>query len=450
MQRNGNEFIMKKNLKNIALASLFAIMSLLSVSISSTAEPPVQTLSDISTEDFSEETSEEVIEFDESKFGDVTKDGKISAADARILLRCSAQLEKTTAYILTYGDFQKDGEITAADARISLRVAASLEKIICILHGHEFEDFTVNPTCTKEGYSTKKCSVCKNTDGSKTDVVPAKNHVPVTKSTEATCTTAGRFNSICSVCKRTLEDYQTKPALGHNFGGWTETSEKRTRICKRCNYTEVIKIGNQTKTIYLTFDDGPGPYTEKLLGYLRKYDVKATFFVTNQNPNYSYVLKKIVDDGHAIGIHSLTHNWSIYSSTNSYLRDFNAMNDIIKSKTGVDSKIFRFPGGTNNTVSRNYSRGIMASLSKTMMEKGYIYFDWNVDCYDTSGYGTSKIAQTTINQIKNRKNSIVLMHDLYNSTVEAVPTIIKFGLDNGYTFKVLDETAPSCRFSPVN
>lgn len=445
---------MKKNIKNIALASILAIITLLSVSISSTAEIPVEPPADIMAETFSEniqeETSEDANDFDESKFGDVTKDGKINAADARLILRCTAQLEKATSYILTYGDYLQDGEITAADARLALRVSASLEKIVCILHGHKFEDFTVNPTCTKEGYSTKKCTVCKNTDGSKTDVVPAKNHVPVTKSTEATCTTEGRFNSVCSVCKRTLEDYQTKPALGHNFGGWTEASTQRTRTCKRCNYTEIIRIGNQSKTIYLTFDDGPGPYTEKLLKYLRQYDVKATFFVTNQNPNYSYVLKNIVNDGHAIGVHSLTHNWSIYSGVNTFLRDFNAMNDIIKSKTGVEPKIFRFPGGTNNTVSRNYSRGIMAELSKTMMEKGYIYFDWNVDCYDTSGYGTSKIVQTTINQIKNRNNSIVLMHDLYNSTVEAVPKIIEFGLDNGYTFKVLDETAPSCRFSPVN
>ena len=441
---------MKINIKTTALIVLFVIMTLLSVSISSTAELPVE----LNTEDFSEsmqeESTDDAFEFDESKFGDVNADGKTTAADARLILRCAAQLEKTTAYILAYGDYTKDDTITAADARTALRVSASLEKIVCILHGHEFEDFTINPTCTKEGYTTKKCSVCKSTDGSKTNVVPAKNHVPVTTQTEATCTTAGRFKSVCSVCSRTLEDYQTRAALGHNFGGWTETSEKRTKTCNRCNYTEIISIGNHSKTIYLTFDDGPGPYTEKLLGYLRKYNVKATFFVTNQNSYYSHLLKKIVDDGHAIGVHSLTHNWSIYSSVNSYMRDFNAMSDLIKSKTGVESKIFRFPGGTNNTVSRSYSKGIMKTLSKTMTEKGYLYFDWNVDCYDTSGYSRSQIINTTINQIKNRKNSIVLMHDLYNSTVEAVPSIIEYGLNNGYTFKVLDETAPSCRFSPVN
>lgn len=441
---------MKKNINNIIITVVLAVLTLLSISITSLADSSVKITSDTLTEINSEEETDSTIEFDESKFGDVKNDGRINAADARLLLRCAAELENISVYILTYGDYNSDGEITAADARTALRVAASLEKIACILYGHDFADFVIDPTCTEEGYTTKKCSRCSTTDESKDNIVAAKGHTLVSTTTKATCTKAGRFTSKCSVCGYTDADYDVEAALGHSFSGWTETDETRTRNCNRCNYSEVIKINTSGKTIYLTFDDGPGPYTKKLLGYLREYNVKATFFVTNQNPNYIYLLKEMAKDGHAIGVHSLTHQWSIYSGTNSYLKDFNAMHDIIKANTGIDTKIFRFPGGTNNTVSRSYSRGIMASLCKTMTDKGYLYFDWNVDCRDTQGYNSSQIAQTTIAQIKNQKNSIVLMHDIKNSTVEAVPTIIRFGLNNGYKFKIIDASAPSVRFSPVN
>lgn len=441
---------MKKSTKTTIITVILAVLILFSLNFVTMAKTSPETAEKVTNEVISEEVTDDAIEFDESRFGDVNNDEKLNAADARLLLRCAAELEKVTVYILTYGDYNRDGEITAADARTALRVAASLEKITCILHGHDFADFIVEPTCTKEGYSTKKCSRCSATDGSKDNIVSANGHKLVNNTTKATCTQAGRFTSKCSVCGYKDADYQVEAALGHSFSGWTETTATRTRNCNRCNYSEVININTSNKTIYLTFDDGPGPYTKKLLGYLREYNVKATFFVTNQNPNYIYLLKEMAADGHAIGVHSLTHNWSIYSSTSSYLKDFNTMHDIIKKQTGIDTNIFRFPGGTNNTVSRSYSRGIMATLNKTMADNGYLNFDWNVDCRDTQGYNASQIANTTIGQIRNQKSSVVLMHDIKYSTVEAVPTIIRYGLNNGYKFKVIDETTPTVRFRPVN
>lgn len=445
---------MKKSTKNTIITIILAVLIIFSVSFITVAKTSPVTAENVTNEAVSDEVSTEdtdvEIKFDETKYGDVNNDGKINASDARLLLRCSASLENISVYILTYGDYNKDSEITAADARTALRVAASLEKIACILYGHTYEDLVINPTCTQDGYTTKKCSLCYNTDGSKENIVPATGHKLIQTDTKATCTSAGRFTSRCSVCGYTEADYYTDAALGHDFSVWKESSTSRTRTCKRCNYSEVVKITTESKVIYLTFDDGPGPYTKKLLNYLRSYNVKATFFVTNQNPNYIYLLKEMAADGHAIGVHSLTHKWSIYSSTNSYLKDFNAMHDIIKKQTGIDTKIFRFPGGTNNTVSRSYARGIMTTLNRTMSEKGYLNFDWNVDCRDTQGYNASQIAQTTIGQIRNQKQSVVLMHDIKYSTVEAVPTIIRFAKNNGYTFKVIDESAPIVRFRPAN
>ena len=183
---------------------------------------------------------------------------------------------------------------------------------------------------------------------------------------------------------------------------------------------------------------------------MKEKNVKATFFVTNQNSKYKYVLKKIVDDGHSIGVHSYTHQWSIYKSQSNYLSDFNKMHQLILNETGVDTKIFRFPGGTSNTVSRKQCTGIMKQLSRLMLDKGYVYYDWNVDSGDTKGYNSSQIAQSTINQIKNKKNSIVLMHDIKKSTVEAIKTVIEYGLKNGYEFEPIDKSTPVIAFKPVN
>ena len=441
---------MKKSTKNLLLTMISVLLIIFSVSIVTMAE--TASVYD-ETESVTEEIytdSDVVIEFDATKFGDINQDGKISASDARMLLRCAANLEKVTPYILTYGDFSRDGKITAYDARTALRVAAHLDKLDCILYGHTYEDYTVNPTCTQDGYTIKKCTLCSATDGSKENIVPATGHKLTETNIKATCTSEGRFTSRCSVCGYTDKDYKTESALGHNLSGWKESDTTRTRNCSRCNYSEVAKITTESKVIYLTFDDGPGPYTKKLLGYLRSYNVKATFFVTNQFPNYTYLLKEMANDGHAIGVHTLTHSWSIYSGTSKYLSDFNAMHDIIKQQTGIDTKIFRFPGGTNNTVSRSYATGIMTTLNRTMADKGYLNFDWNVDCRDTEGLNSTQIADTTIAQIKNRSQSVVLMHDIKNSTVEAIPTIIRYAKNNGYTFKVIDETAPIVRFKPAN
>lgn len=383
---------------------------------------------------------------DESRMGDADCDGKITSADGRLILRCSVGLDEATAEILSLGDFDRDGVLSADDARITLRIAVGLDSIRCIFHGHEMTTDSVLPTCTEEGYSRRHCKHCAFSE-KKTDITAPVSHKLKEKTTEATCTEDGVYTCKCSVCGFIKETKVVAEATGHSFGIWTLSGETKSRVCKKCSFTETAK---NVKTIYLTFDDGPGPYTEKLLSYLEEYNVKATFFVTNQMPRYRYLLKEIVNGGHGIAVHTLTHRWSIYSGKTSYLKDFNAMHKIILDDTGVDTKIFRFPGGTNNTVSRSYSKGIMSSMAKHMTDAGYIYFDWNVDCGDTLGYSASKIASYTINQIKGRHSSVVLMHDIKNTTVEAVRTIIKYGLDNGYEFAVIDESTPRVQFRPVN
>ena len=448
---------MKKAFEKILIPLVLALSVLVSAAIAVPAETSLASVTETDSEFVTDEAvsqpdepvSEPENSFIEANFGDMNKDGKLSAYDARHLLRCAASLETVTDYILMYGDYTADGHITSADARLALRVAAHIDSVICILHGHNYEPFVIAPDCTNEGYTTGRCSRCTAVDGTKTDMVSATGHVLVAEKKDASCTQSGWLKETCAVCGFVARDGKDGEPLGHSFSAWVKSGNKKTRSCTRCSYSETEKIQN-SKIVYLTFDDGPGQYTERLLGYLRKYDVKATFFVTNQFPKYIYNLKTMAEDGHAIGVHTLTHSWSIYSGEYAYMKDFNAMHDIIKRETGIDTKIFRFPGGTNNTVSRSYCRGIMSAMSRKMINNGYYYFDWNVDCCDTLGYSASQIVNTTIGQIRGKSESIVLMHDIKKATVDAIPAIIEYCLNNGYVFDVLDENSPAIRFSPAN
>ena len=204
--------------------------------------------------------------------------------------------------------------------------------------------------------------------------------------------------------------------------------------------------------IYLTFDDGPGSYTEELLNILDKYNVKATFFVTNQLPKYQNLIKLEYEKGHTIGIHTYSHKWSIYESVDTYLNDFEKIKNIVVEQTGVEPKIFRFPGGSSNTVSRKYSKGIMTKLAKLMTEKGYIYYDWTFDSGDTSKNNNSKdaIISNVKRNLKGNGEYVILMHDIKKNTIAALPTIIEYAKSNGYVFATLNENVNPPRFKIAN
>lgn len=195
--------------------------------------------------------------------------------------------------------------------------------------------------------------------------------------------------------------------------------------------------------IYLTFDDGPGPYTATLLNVLAKYGVKATFFVTGRGDRS--LIARAAKEGHSIGIHSLTHNYSqIYKSEEAFFEDFNAMNEIIRQQTGSYTNILRFPGGSSNTVSRKYCNGIMSRLTKAVEENGYKYFDWNVVSGDAGGVRTTQGVYTNvINGIRGKTAAVVLQHDIKSFSVNAVENIIIWGINNGYSFAPLTVDSPT-------
>ncbi len=202
---------------------------------------------------------------------------------------------------------------------------------------------------------------------------------------------------------------------------------------------------NPDKIIYMTFDDGPGPYTDRLLEILAKYDIKVTFFVTHVYSDYEYCIKKEAEAGHVVGVHSYTHKYSsIYQSTDAYWNDFNKMNDVIEKQTGHRATLFRFPGGSSNTVSRHYCKGIMTTLVQQSRNKGLTYFDWNVESGDAGRTrDPAVVVQNLKDGVSRRSVSVALSHDSLGYTVEGIEEFFRWALENGYTFKTLDGNSPT-------
>lgn len=199
------------------------------------------------------------------------------------------------------------------------------------------------------------------------------------------------------------------------------------------------------KVCYLTFDDGPSTkVTTRVLETLDEYNAKATFFVVGYG-NLS-LLDDIKDGGHAIGLHSDTHDWSIYKSEAAYFADLQALSDKVYEKVGVRSKIIRFPGGSSNTASKSRCAGIMSTLVESVEDKGYVYFDWNVDSTDASENKVSKeqIVRNVLKYAEGKDKICVLMHDLgvKTTTADALPEIIEGLKAMGYRFESLDENSP--------
>ena len=229
-------------------------------------------------------------------------------------------------------------------------------------------------------------------------------------------------------------------AAGSTASGTTSAAASGTAAAAKPAEADPKKI------IYLTFDDGPGRYTEELLEILDKHKVLATFFVTAAYKDYQDLIEAEYEAGHSVGVHTATHEYSeIYASTDAYWEDFNKMEDIIWEQTGCRTDIFRFPGGSSNTISANYCEGIMSALAKESSEKGYIYVDWNVTSGDAGDTTDSDVLyQNMMNGIHTYENSFILCHDIKDFTIATMDRFITDALKEGYTFLPITSESRTC------
>lgn len=206
------------------------------------------------------------------------------------------------------------------------------------------------------------------------------------------------------------------------------------------------------KVVYLTFDDGPSANTEKILVILNKYNVKATFFVTGNGKSYNYLIKKAYSQGHTIGLHSYTHNYSIYKSEETYFQDLDKIGNMVKNQIGFVPKYIRFPGGSSNAVSKKYKKGIMSILVGEVQDRGYQYYDWNVSSGDASGNNVSVSTIVKNSTSSHANNVMILLHDTKakNTTVQALPKIIEHYQSLGYRFEGITDKSFTCHHNVNN
>ena len=233
-----------------------------------------------------------------------------------------------------------------------------------------------------------------------------------------------------------------------DFAGNSASAERTVYVDPRPQ-PDTVQPGN--KVVYLTFDDGPGPYTGELLDILDKYNVKVTFFVTGANPKNYDNIGLAYSRGHAIGLHTYSHEYKdIYSSEESYFADLTKIQALVKEQTGSETTLMRFPGGSSNTVS-DFNPGIMTSLTEAVTDMGFQYFDWNVlsgDAGETTDPKT--IAWNVCYGMYKNNVSVVLQHDIKSYSVEAVEMILAWGIENGYTFLPLTAESPTAHHKVTN
>lgn len=203
------------------------------------------------------------------------------------------------------------------------------------------------------------------------------------------------------------------------------------------------KQAKAVKRVYLTFDDGPSIYTGQILDVLAANDVKATFFVIGRDEKYYDYYRRIVDEGHTIGMHSYSHVYQdFYKSVDSFGDELTKLSDLINEVTGVRPNIFRFPGGSSNNVAPLPIENYIAYLN----EHNINYYDWNSLSGDavTSGLAPEQLVDNIMNDVEKNDDSIVLMHDLQttHTTVESLQLLIDTLKSEGYEILPIDADTP--------
>lgn len=204
---------------------------------------------------------------------------------------------------------------------------------------------------------------------------------------------------------------------------------------------------SQNGVIYLTFDDGPSAnITPKILDILKENNIKASFFLVNYSDSNEKLVQREVNEGHTVGIHGYSHEYSkIYRSKDSYLKNIYTLQEKIKKSTGITTMYTRFPGGSSNTISRRYHKGIMTDLTKELLNRGFKYYDWNICAEDAgSAKNANDVYNYVVKYLSKKHGNMVLMHDFASNKkgLEALPKIIKYAKQNGYTFEAINDDTP--------
>ncbi len=177
------------------------------------------------------------------------------------------------------------------------------------------------------------------------------------------------------------------------------------------------------KQIALTFDDGPSKHTKELLDFLRENEIPVTFFVVGNRINpFSNTIRQAVEDGHEMGYHSYAHKMQTGLSDEKIRSDFETANELLYELTGAEFTLWRTPGG-------NYNQRVLDCIDVP-------HIMWSVDTRDWDHLNSYKV-YTSVKGAKD--GSIVLMHDLYGSTVDGAIRAMEEMLEGDYEFMTVTE-----------
>jgi peptidoglycan/xylan/chitin deacetylase (PgdA/CDA1 family) len=224
-----------------------------------------------------------------------------------------------------------------------------------------------------------------------------------------------------------------------------EKEVKTTKAPKKATTAEpTIKPTDDTTTkkVYLTFDDGPGSQSGKILDILKKNHVKATFFVTGkEDASSKKIYQRIVKEGHTLAMHSYSHIQDvIYDSKEAFEKDLKQINRCLYEATGVHTKFYRFPGGSST---QNTSLPIQNFID-VLKKNHYLYLDWNVISPDINNANSTKeqVVTGVMQGVDAYDTAVVLMYDVADKpmTVKALPSIIKQIKAKNYELLPVDES----------
>lgn len=213
--------------------------------------------------------------------------------------------------------------------------------------------------------------------------------------------------------------------------GFLSNKEERAKLTSQ-EYQEKIASGIvqgieyyfHPKTMYLTFDDGPSEEnTSRVLDILKERNIKATFFLVGENvEKYPEIAQRIVAEGHTIGIHCYNHDYqNLYQSVESFVEDFERARRVVREVTGVETVLFRFPGGSVNS----YNDKVYAEIIEEMTKRGYIYYDWNASLEDAvTGAEPTQLLANGVETTLGRKKVILLAHDVVHNTGEILEDLL--------------------------
>ena len=200
---------------------------------------------------------------------------------------------------------------------------------------------------------------------------------------------------------------------------------------------------NIEKTVYLTFDDGPTSATTDILDTLHQFNAKATFFMLEPSMReLPKVVDKIVEEGHAVGLHGVTHDKNqFYQSAQSALEEMTTAQETLLDITGIRSNLIRTPYGSVPYLSESY-RQVLDS-------NGFKLWDWNVDSSDWS-LSNDEYVDTVISQIEELVNAgvapIILMHDIPN-TASHLSILLTYLSKHGFQTKIIEENLQPYNFN---